>query len=204
MSTRQGFTIVEMLIVAMILIILGSMVISASGRSADDTRETTCRNNVGMLQRQIDLYRSHHNGLPPHVGSGEQAKVLVTRLLGKTNTRGELDPQGRFGPYIPKWPKNPYMPGEADDEVICGADASPPRDDTSGWYYSTTTSRIYPNTSKGALYLDPAETTRGNGDSGGGGAELIGGGPGHLAPVAAPAGPAAPAAPMAPVAPSNR
>jgi len=129
---RRGFTLVEMLIVVLLLSIVAMIVVPRATTASEEARETALGVNLVGLRKAIELYKTDHRGRLP------------------------LDPAGSFGPYVLKWPANPYVPDAVAELVKCAAAAAPARDDSSGWYYSTETGIMHVNSAIGALTLDPS------------------------------------------------
>ena len=58
---RGGFTLVELLIVAIILAILAAVVIPQFGESAQDTKISVVKSSLHTVRSQLELYRLQHN-----------------------------------------------------------------------------------------------------------------------------------------------
>lgn len=156
--SRSGFTIVEILIVVVILGILAMLVVPKFSTAASDARENSLQTDTATLRRQIEVYKAQHSGRPPHLdenGASDTAN-MVARLTGKTTASGKLDANGSLGPYLTEWPSNGYVSGSAGSDVLFGATDAPPRTGATGWYYSTSSGTISPNSTTGATSLDPA------------------------------------------------
>lgn len=154
---RRGFTLVEILIVVVILGILAVMVVPQFSTASEDAMESQLRSNVRLVRSQIELYRVQHDGRLPHLdenGKNSYAQS-VDRLINKTNASGKITDTGPYGPYLDKWPANPFAEDALDDKIAIGKRAWPPRNNKSGWYYCYETGVVSPNTTEGALDLDP-------------------------------------------------
>lgn len=157
MQMRHGFTLVEMLIVVVLLGILATLVVPKFASASDDAKETQVLTDTQTIRGLIQLYTVHHNGRAPHLdenGSAAHAHFR-DRLLQKTDQNGKLNPAGAFGPYLKIWPANSYMEGEKAKEVMIGAARYPPGDESTGWYYSTTTELFWPNSKQSGRELVP-------------------------------------------------
>lgn len=116
---QGGFTLVELLIVAIILAILAAIVIPQFATTTNDAQESALRSNLAAIRGAIDLYRQQHNGNPAALastggtctggtaGSGalETQDAFVEQLTRYTNTSGQscsLTVGGSFpfGPYL--------------------------------------------------------------------------------------------------------
>jgi len=155
---RSGFSLVEILIVVVLLGILAAIVVPRFADASNDATESALCTDTATLRRQINLYRAQHAGRGPHLDeTGSLDKVnLSTRLTARTDAQGKLAAAGAFGPYLKRWPTNGFCEDSVAGSVTYGTQTSPPRDDTSGWYYNTDTSLISPNSATGATAMDPA------------------------------------------------
>ena len=154
---RKAFSLVELLIIAMILGIMAMIVVPKFSSSADDTREAALGTDFSNVKRQIELYKHQHGGRCPEIkenGDRDTAK-FIARMTGKTTFEGKLDAAGQFGPYLLEWPTNPFMEGAAASQIKF--DKNPPgaRDGSSGWYYAWATHRLYINSLQGGADLSP-------------------------------------------------
>ena len=139
---RKGFTLVEILIVVIILGILAAIVIPQFTEASNDARKSSLASDLQTVRSQLELYKVQHLEAYP----GPDAAGFVTQLTSKTDSDGTLNPAGKYGPYLQKFPKNPFTvdPNAADDVVF-----APEACDylgTTGWYFCTTTSSFTPNT----------------------------------------------------------
>ncbi len=146
----DGFTMVEVLIVVMLLGILAMIVIPRFTDASEQARESALATDLQTLRRQIEIYTSEHNGRGPHIDhNGNLDPVrLVARLTGRTATDGRIDDDGPHGPYIRRWPANPFVPDPIARTVRFG-EGPPPRDGTSGWYFDTRSGMLYVNSVEG-------------------------------------------------------
>ena len=64
-ATQSGFTLVELLIVAIILAILAAIVVPQFAASTNDARASALRSNVSNIRGAIDLYAQQHGGTFP-------------------------------------------------------------------------------------------------------------------------------------------
>ncbi len=154
---RRGFTLVEILIVVVTLGILAAMVVPQFSTASEDAMESQLCSNVRLVRNQIELYRVQHDGRLPHLdenGKNSYAKA-IDRLLNKTTASGKITESGSYGPYLDKWPANPFAEDALDEKIAIGKKTAPPRNNKSGWYYCYETGVVSANTTKGALDMDP-------------------------------------------------
>ncbi len=149
MSARkrnQGFTLVEILIVVVILGILAAIVIPQFSTASDAARASSTVSQLQTIRSQLELYKVQHmQTYPDLVTSWDQ-------LTQKTDNDGTLNASGSFGEYLQKAPTNPFM---GTDNVAAAAAAGV------GWQYNQTTGEILlvlPNTADPtALGLDATD-----------------------------------------------
>lgn len=123
---QQGFTLIEIMVVVVILGILAAMVVPKVLDRPDQARATAAKQDVAGLMQALKLYRLDH-GTYPNMNQG--LKVLVERPADAKNTnwrsyleRLPNDPWGRPYNYL-----NPGANGEVDIFSL-GADGQPDGD----------------------------------------------------------------------------
>ena len=146
MKRRTGFTLVEILIVVIILGILAAIVIPQFTEASNDARESALASDLQTCRSQLELYKVQHLEKFPTLDENDAADTanFVARMTGKTDQDGKLDAAAAFGPYLHKFPTNPFVAANADG-VNFGAAAASPGDGTSGWYFNTTTGAFWAN-----------------------------------------------------------
>ncbi len=121
---RGGFTLVELLIVAIILAILAAVVIPQFGESAQDAKISVVKSNLHTVRSQLELYRLQHNTTYPLLATwGDQ-------MTKKTDADGTVNASGLYGPYLLAVPVNPMDNSSAMDAT---------QDGDGGWAYNETT-----------------------------------------------------------------
>ena len=146
--------------VVLLLGILAAVVVSHVAGAGDDAREATLSANLKMGRRQIVLYTAEHFGLLPCKqpdGSAASDAEFMARMIGKTRPDGTIDPADACGPYVRRWPANPFAPEAGARRVLIGDAPAPPRDGTTGWYLSSVTGLLYPNSKEGGACYDPPD-----------------------------------------------
>ena len=176
---QQGFTLVELLIVVIILAILAAIVIPQFSSATTDAQESALDSNLNALRSAIDLYKVQHNGKYPGqvaatgatcsvgaagTGAVDTAQALISQLTlysdvtGKTCTGAAT--QTTLGPYLrkgfPAEPINNKGSVAADIAIQLTGAALSPGAATGGWAYDNKTGQIVMNSnatdSKGAAY----------------------------------------------------
>ena len=162
---EEGFTLVELLIVVIILGILAAVAIPQFGSSTDDARLATLQSNLSTLRNAIELYKSEHNSVYP--GEVSQAdgttataqggpgstcsQAFVAQLTLYSDMAGVTSvgsSPGAKGPYMKKGvlPKNPFNDR---DDVYCDKTLNDittvNTDGSTGWLFYTQTGRFVAN-----------------------------------------------------------
>ena len=130
----QGFTLIEVLIVVVIMAVLAATIIPQFTDSTKDARESSMVFNLHTLRAQIQLYKAQHAGRLPSADLAELIKG--TNLDGTDGTK--------FGPYMQAIPVNNVTdvntvkvitndPALAGDVTAGGA----------GWLYNATSGNLW-------------------------------------------------------------
>jgi general secretion pathway protein G len=132
---RQGFTLIEILIVVMILGILAAIIVPQFGNASKDAKQASLVSTVQTLRAQIGMFRLQHNdwlpGTTPVTGSGatfDQATfwnqlTMYSDITGATNATKTV--QYDKGPYMQGIPKNPQCPTSgAESDVAATVDGA--------------------------------------------------------------------------------
>jgi prepilin-type N-terminal cleavage/methylation domain-containing protein len=141
-NRRQGFTLVEVLIVVVIMAVLAATIIPQFSDSARDAKISTAKFNLNTLRTQIQFYRAQHNGALP--------SATLVELTSKTDASGAIGTGAThvYGPYITVVPDNPFT----NSNKITAATANPPAAASgasdAGWLYHAAT---------GGIWLDDAD-----------------------------------------------
>ena len=141
LSARGGFTLVELLIVAIILAILAAIVIPQFGEASDDVKLSAVKASLHAVRSQLELYRLQHSTKYPEI-------LKFSDQMTKTTTAaGVVDAAGKYGPYLLQMPVNPM-----DDSSSLAAT----QDGTGGWMYNESTGEFKSNDS--TVVLSGSET----------------------------------------------
>lgn len=138
---RQGFTLVEVLLVVVIMAILAATVVSQFNSNTDDAKISSLRFNLNAMRSQLELYKGHHNGAVPTVTSGSLPQLTGTTNAAGTTGTGASYP---YGPYLVSGiPANP-LDGI---NTVTVTTSNPPSAATAagGWFYNETTGGIWAN-----------------------------------------------------------
>ena len=158
---QQGFTLVELLIVVIILAILAAIIIPQFTAATDDATQSAYDTNIANIRAAIDLYRQQHNAYPGAVVStgatcvngaavtpgavGEEA--FLAQLRYYTNAAGQActgtDPnEFKYGPYLKDdMPVNPLGDTNPNNTVtvVTTGTLGLTSGDTDGWRFDSVT-----------------------------------------------------------------
>ncbi|MEX0887177.1 MAG: prepilin-type N-terminal cleavage/methylation domain-containing protein [Phycisphaeraceae bacterium] len=127
--SRQGFTLVEILIVVVILGILAAIVIPQFTSASEDARASSLVSQLQTIRSQLELYR---------VQNGEYPQALGTNWDEMTTTASGN------GPYLQQPPRNPFGENDASVNQVSGATA-PDFAANTDWSYNSDTGQIRAN-----------------------------------------------------------
>jgi len=165
-STRKqsGFTLVELLIVAIILAILAAIIIPQFASTTVDAQEAALRSNTSAMRSAIDLYRQQHGAYPAATaasggtcsgtagtGAAGTQQAMEDQLTRYSNMLGQTcsvpDAGFSFGPYVQDddLPTNPIT-GTNAISIINTGDLEMTADGAGlGWKYDSTAGKFMVN-----------------------------------------------------------
>jgi len=133
-AKKQGFTLVEVLIVVVIMAILAATIIPQFSDSTKDAKTNTAKFNLHTIRSQIELFKSQHDGKVP---TNLADLTLKTNPAGQTGTSA----QHVYGPYLATLPNNPFT----NVNTVGAAAANPPTTapGTGGWLYHAASGGVW-------------------------------------------------------------
>jgi len=140
---NTGFTLVEILIVVIILGILAAIVIPQFTEASNDARKSALVSDLQTARSQVELFKVQHLDTYPGYDGGAafDANDFVTELTGKTDQDGSQNDSGRFGPYLQKFPTNPFNDLN-NVKSIDSTDDNNKKDMTYGWWFDPSQGRF--------------------------------------------------------------
>ena len=130
---KQGFTLVEILIVVVILGILAAIVIPQFTNASETARGSSLQSQLQTIRSQLELYQVQHNGDYPTLAQLQASWGVMTN---KTTVAGAIDnTNGDFGPYLQQPPKNAF---ENSSTVVDAGSAAA----AAGWTYDEDTGTV--------------------------------------------------------------
>lgn len=126
---RNAFTLVEVLMVAVILAILAVVVVPQFTDASQDVKVSSLRATLQTVRSQLELYKAQHGTYP-------DIATFANQMTQKTKADGTVDAAGKFGPYLQQMPINPF-----DDLVSVAAT----QDGSGGWAYDATSGKFQAN-----------------------------------------------------------
>lgn len=140
----QGFTLVELLIVVLILGILAAIVVPQFSGISLETKEAALVANLNTVRQAVSLYRIQHDETYP--GQSSWADFL-TQLSTGTQKDGSSGTQ--FGPYLlTDFPDNPIAMNDL-GKIVNDMSAGP--SGTEGYAYNPFTGELRANISGNSL-----------------------------------------------------
>lgn len=145
LSRIPGFTLVELLIVAIMLAILAAIVVPQFASTTSEGEDAALKSNLAAIRSAIDLYRQQHGEFPAisassggtctggtaGTGAAESTEAFTDQLTRYTNASGQsctLPVGGNFalGPYLKTdaMPENPVTKSGAIVIVATGGASS--------------------------------------------------------------------------------
>ena len=128
-TNSRGFTLVEILIVVIILGILAAIVVPQFTEASADAKVSALTSDLQTVRSQLELYKLQHDGDYP--------SDIVTQLTTQTDVNG--DEGSDFGPYLTKFPTNPFNSSAG----VKTTDSAGSGDE--GWWYDSSTGEFCPN-----------------------------------------------------------
>lgn len=129
-AKAQGFTLVEILIVVVILGILAAIVVPQFTSASESAQVSSMAATLQTVRSQLELYKVQHSGNYPALATLQTGTPDAwTGLTTQTAIDGSAGTD--FGPYLQKAPMNPFTNGS---DVAA--------DNSADWQYTAATGAI--------------------------------------------------------------
>jgi general secretion pathway protein G len=131
MIRKNGFTLVEILVIIVILGILAAVIIPQFTDANAEARTSALLSDLRRIRSQIELYKFQHKEQLP-AKTGETSAEFVRRITTTTDADGNAGSDN--GPYLQSIPRNPF-----NDLNTVRLDGDAAGANTEGWRFDTTT-----------------------------------------------------------------
>jgi len=135
---RDGFSLLEVVIVVAIIAILAAIGIPRMSRGSKGANDSALSGSLSVLRNAIDLYSAEHGGSFP--GATTIADQLTTYSDISGNTNASKTTSCIYGPYIRSIPPLP-VGARKGETGIAASDAN-----DVGWLYTVSSGTIMANT----------------------------------------------------------
>ncbi len=162
---RRGFTLVELLIVVVILMILAAIAVPQFSAATDDAKLSSLDTSLAKVRAAVELYYQQHGEYPGNVasiGSGctsgpggtpgtgpmETEQAFLDQMSKYTDINGESctksDTDFKYGPYLTKatLPDNPMTTSHTILISTAGTLGMTSAVTNGGWKYDTITGQF--------------------------------------------------------------
>jgi general secretion pathway protein G len=143
MKRHNGFTLVELVVVVLILGILAAIAAPKIINNSDKAGDSSVASTLAAIRDAVELYKAEHNGKLPTAAAGTIPSVTEFTAALDPYLRGTVFPYAKVG-------------GLNSNDINIQA-AGPTVSGTKGWSYNWLTGEIIINSST-ALASDPTTT----------------------------------------------
>ena len=134
---RQGFSLLELVIVVVIIGIIAAVAIPRMSRGTAGAADSSLSSNLAVMRNAIDLYATEHGGALPGATTAASQLTLYTNSSGATSATKTSE--YLYGPYIRQIPPLP-VGAKKGENGVAAANA-----DGIGWIYNSATGDIAAN-----------------------------------------------------------
>ena len=148
MKYRTAFTLVEILIVVVILMILAVIVLPKFSNASATARASMLMDDLRLMRSQMMVFKAQHRGVSPgypNCDTSQQptADAFADHITKASNDAGETAEPGtlgyRYGPYMRQFPENPVNGKSTVNMIADGAAFPNAPQDQYGWVYQPST-----------------------------------------------------------------
>ncbi len=127
----QGFTLVEILIVVVILGILAAIVIPQFTNASETAKASSLVSQLQTIRSQLELAQIQHNGTYPDLVANQWTPMTDETEPDAAYTAGD-NSGNEVGPYLQQDPGNPFAADPNNPTVVAA-------DDSEAWSYNNAT-----------------------------------------------------------------
>ena len=141
---REGFTLIEVLLVVIILGIIAAVSIPRFSNASATARANMLADDLRIMRMQISVFKAQHKGVTAGYPNGDTdaaptAVTFIAHMTQSSNAEGQPAAPGTdgypYGPYFSALPVNPVN-GKATVEIIGDTQALPATaNDSHGFIY---------------------------------------------------------------------
>jgi len=106
MTKQKGFTLIELLVVIAIIGLLASIVMVSLNSARGKARVAKAMTELKQLRTAIYMYYNDASASPPHDHTWDD--TCENDMFASRSSSFAPKPSGWAGPYMPKWPNNPW------------------------------------------------------------------------------------------------
>jgi prepilin-type N-terminal cleavage/methylation domain-containing protein len=150
-SRRQGFSLIELVIVVVIIGIIAAIAIPRMSRGTAAAGDSALAGNLSVLRNAIELYTTEHGGTLP-TGTGAQIADKLTKYTNDAGTTSDTKSASYpYGPYLRKIPPVPVgtLKSNASVNSLIVPGTTIETTPTGGWLYDTATGNLKVNLADG-------------------------------------------------------
>lgn len=139
MTTRRGFSLIELVVVVVILGLIAAIAIPRTSRGAEGAADSALAADLATMRNAIELYRTEHGGAIPAVLTFEDQLTQYTNDAGGTSATKTTT--HIYGPYLSAIPAI-KLGARKGSNGVAAADAA-----GIGWIYDASTGALTANAS---------------------------------------------------------
>lgn len=141
-NRRPAFTLLEVVIIAVVLALMATIAIPRMSRAGNDDAALQTRAGHAALQTAIDIYAEEHAGDRPSLRDLPLALTGYTTTEGSPRTKHDRTPAHIYGPYLDAIPV--IETGPARGSASIGDTPLP----SVAWVYDERSGAVRPNTGR--------------------------------------------------------